>query len=80
MIDRIFQGVKAYATDREGATEARCSGKKTCTPEGGNWKLATSGSRRAAQWCRAQAAEGKNKLPQRKNPGWTPYQSATKKK
>lgn len=33
VIDRIFQGVKAYATDREGATEARRSGKKTCTPK-----------------------------------------------
>lgn len=31
--DRIFQGVRAYAIDGEGTTEARCSGKKTCTPK-----------------------------------------------
>lgn len=40
----------------------------------------TSGSKRAAQWCTAQAVEGKKKLPQRKNSGWTLNQSTTKEK
>lgn len=31
MIDKIFPGIKLHATDRKGATEARYSGKKTCT-------------------------------------------------
>lgn len=42
VIDRIFQCVKACATDREGATEARCSGKMTCTSkrvQTGHWRL-----------------------------------------
>lgn len=76
MIDKIFPGKKLHAIDRKSATEARRQWEEDMHfSEGGNSNLVTSGSRRIAHWCRAQAAEGKNKLPQRKNLGWTLYQS-----
>lgn len=52
VINRIFQGVKAYTTNRRDATGARCSGKKTCTPKGVRtgrlWLLAEGGLPRGA--------------------------------
>lgn len=81
MIGNIFPAVKLHVTDRKDATKARHSGKKACTDtrEGtvNLWLLAAEGLPSGAG---PKQKRAKTKLPQRKNSGWTVYQSTTKGK